>query len=416
MKKIRVIVFLAMAGVGSALGLTACGANFGSGPGPSYEYVSTEMTKLPEKLDYIEGEVFNPSGLEITEKYSHKHNQNRYDKYRWEEESGIFSFSHTGELTEEITSITVTIGMHPAEFIIPITVRRIVSGDFTARAWGRIWGDWNTEIKLVIWDYSGNGGNVTIPAQIEGMPVAVIGDGAFYNNQLTSITIPDSVTYIAGNAFAYNQLTGVTIPNSVTGIGSTAFYDNLLTSVSIGNSVTDIGAGAFGGNQGLTAIHVSPNNQYYKSVDGVVYNKNGTSLIQWPTGKAGPVTIPDGVTGIGESAFSGCSSLVSVTIGNSVTRIEKGAFSGCQLTDITIPNGVTYIGVNAFNGNKLTSVIFPASLHIIDINAFYNNPLISITFASICMTNYAFPEFRDELFQAGTLTRPDTNSTVWTKQ
>lgn len=81
-----------------------------------------------------------------------------------------------------------------------------------------------------------------------GSSAAYIGNQAFQNNSLTSVTIPNSVTSIQGNAFFYNQLTSVTIPNSVTSIGSFAFGYNQLTSVNIGNSVTSIGDYAFSGN------------------------------------------------------------------------------------------------------------------------------------------------------------------------
>ncbi len=84
-------------------------------------------------------------------------------------------------------------------------------------------------------------------------PVTSIEDMAFYNNQLTSVTISDSVTSIGPGAFTSNQLTSVTIPDSVTSIGNVAFSGNQLTSVTIGSSVTDIGYEVFADNQ-LTSV------------------------------------------------------------------------------------------------------------------------------------------------------------------
>jgi len=91
--------------------------------------------------------------------------------------------------------------------------------------------------------------DVNIPSEIGGVGVVAMGGYAFSSNQLTSVTIPNSVTSIGGGAFQGNQLTSVTIPNSVTSIGGGAFSSNQLTSVTIPNSVTSIGGGAFHFNQ-----------------------------------------------------------------------------------------------------------------------------------------------------------------------
>ena len=90
------------------------------------------------------------------------------------------------------------------------------------------------------------------------------------------------------------------------------------------------------------------NNQNYASIDGILYNKEITTLICYPGGKTS-ITIPNSVTSIGEVAFSGCKSLTSITIPNSVTSIKKEAFKGCSsLTSISLPNSVTSIGNEAF--------------------------------------------------------------------
>jgi len=76
---------------------------------------------------------------------------------------------------------------------------------------------------VIITGYRGQGGALVIPGQINGHLVTVVGDEAFFNNRLTSVTIPDSVTNIGDRAFALNYLTNVSIPNSVTSIGVQAF-------------------------------------------------------------------------------------------------------------------------------------------------------------------------------------------------
>ena len=152
--------------------------------------------------------------------------------------------------------------------------------------------------SVTITDYKAEGPKeVVIPDIIDGKKVTSIGASAFSENQLTSVTIPNSVTSIEGWAFEYNQLTSVTIPDSVSSIEIQAFNNNQLTSV----------------------------------------------------------TIPDSVTSIGQSAFKS-NQLTSITIPNSVTSIGIHAFQDNQLTSVTIPDSVTSIGGYAFSDNLLTSV------------------------------------------------------------
>ena len=218
--------------------------------------------------------------------------------------------------------------------------------------------------------------SVTIPDSVTS-----IGNEAFYDcSRLESVTIPDSVTSIGERAFSgcrglksilvadgnknYKSVNGlllskdgktfiqgvngdVTIPDSVTSIGEWAFDDcSGLKSVTIPNSVTSIGERAFSGCRGLKSILVAAGNKNYKSENGLLLSKDGKTLIQ---GVNGDVTIPNGVTSIGQEAFDDCSGLKSVTIPNSVTSIGKRAFSRCRgLKNVIIPDSVTNIGFFAF--------------------------------------------------------------------
>ena len=193
--------------------------------------------------------------------------------------------------------------------------------------------------------------------------VTSIGDDAFeLCSGLTSVTIPNSVTSIGEGAFAgCSGLTSVTIPNSVTSIGKAAFGAcSGLTSVTIPNSVTRIGTGPFSGCSGLTSIVVENENMVYDSRNNcnAIINTATNTLI---AGCKNTI-IPNSVTSIGRSAFSGCSGLTSVTIPGSVTSIEYGAFAYCTgLTSVTIPNSVTSIGDEAFyECTGLTSVTIEA--------------------------------------------------------
>ena len=206
--------------------------------------------------------------------------------------------------------------------------------------------------------------------------VTSIGDAAFSGcSSLTSVVIGDSVTSIGDWAFSgCSSLTSIEIPDSVTSIGEHAFRNcSSLASLVIGDSVTSIGDSAFSDCSSLTSISVDVNNESYCSINGNLYNKDATALIQYAIGKTDmSFTIPNSVTSIGEYAFYYCSSLTSVTIGNSVTSIGSSAFFCCSsLTSVTIGNSVTSIGDAAFLGcTSLTSITIGNSVKSIGNSAF----------------------------------------------
>jgi len=207
-----------------------------------------------------------------------------------------------------------------------------------------------TNGAITITGYTGSGGAVSIPATINGLPVTSVGDYAFYETALTSVTIPNSVTNIGDYAFANSPLTSVTIPASVISIGDGAFF----------------------GCYGLRTITVHSNNPAYTSLNGVLFDKNQTTLFQYPTGNAATsYTIPNSTSTIGSGAFAYCDNLTNVTIPNSVTSIGGAAFEDTAMTSATIPDSVTNIGDEAFAGCwNLTGVIIPDSVTSIGAGVF----------------------------------------------
>ena len=190
------------------------------------------------------------------------------------------------------------------------------------------------EDHVEITDYTGSVGEVVIPAEIEGKPVTVIGDCAFYLcSHLVKIDLPDTLICIGDSAFSECiQLTNLEIPDSVTYIGNGAFYDcTNLNRIEISEHVTEIGYGAFRRCIGLTGIYVDENNPNYSSDDrGVLFTKSKAGLIQAPGDLTYIYTIPDGVYNICDYAFEDCFILASITIPESVGVIGHKAFYRCH--------------------------------------------------------------------------------------
>ena len=166
--------------------------------------------------------------------------------------------------------------------------------------------------------------SVTIPNSVTS-----IGERTFYDcSGLTSVTIPDSVTSIYNFAFQYcSGLTSITIPDSVTSIGGCAFYGcNGLTSVTIGNGVTTIGDSAFGGCSGIESLVVTTGNKKYHSANNCIIETETKKLIVGC--KTSIIPSDDSVISIGGAAFEGCSGLTSITIPDGVTSIGDYAING----------------------------------------------------------------------------------------
>ena len=147
----------------------------------------------------------------------------------------------------------------------------------------------------------------------------------------------------------------------VTSLGNYVFFGQVsLTSVTIPSTITNIGTEPFTWCDQLSAITVDPANPVYSSVNGVLFNKDQTTLVAYPGAVGGSYTIPQSVTTIGDYAFELCASLTSIAIPNSVTNIGIGAFYACtSLPSVMIPNSVTSIGDLAFwSCSGLTGIYF----------------------------------------------------------
>lgn len=254
-----------------------------------------------------------------------------------------------------------------------------------------------------------------------GIPYTVtyIDDSAFASANLNNIIIPIRVTHIGERAFWGNSLSSIVIPDSVTYIGDQAFGNNNFISVTIPKNVTSLGHELFLRCAYLTRIEVDSYNPNYSSYDGVLYNKDQTVLVEFPSGRASlfryspsivaigdyafsgwrakttSLSLPSSITEIGAYAFADCSSLTSITLPNSLERIGESAFSDCRLLEsIDLPEGIECIPDFAFaDCSKITSIVIPDSATSIGKKAFMScGDLTSVTIGSgvTLIDEYAF--------------------------
>lgn len=219
--------------------------------------------------------------------------------------------------------------------------------------------------------YNGTDTVVVIPSKINGVTVTTIGTDAFLGLNITSVTIPASVTEIGANAFA-----GCTNLTSVNYAG-----DWSKLTIQSGNPAVQDAA-----NEQLFDFKFTPDNT---AVIVIRYNGTAADVTIPSRYKGKPVTVIDHV------AFYNNSAVTSVTIPDSVTAIPDYAFGYCsQLTNISIPNSVTFIGFSAFNScTSLKSITLPSSLSTIQSYAFYNCENLKTIRIPVSVTsigNYAF--------------------------
>ncbi len=197
--------------------------------------------------------------------------------------------------------------------------------------------------------------------------VKTIGSYAFYYcTSLRQVIIPDSVTSIGNYAFdSCRSLTSVTIPDSVTSLSYAFRYCDALQTVNLPADLLSIDVRSFIGCTNLTSFAISSGNTYFKTENGILFNKAGTSLLKYPANKSGTsYTIPSTVTTIGANAFYQSQNLTSLTIPASVTSIGGDALCDCpRLQTISVasanPNYRSVDGI-LYNKNKTTLIAYPS--------------------------------------------------------
>ena len=184
------------------------------------------------------------------------------------------------------------------------------------------------------------------------------------NNKYGAYSIPSTVKTLSNLAFfACNNLSDITLPLSLTSLGNQAFsYCKGISTIFIPSSVTTMGSYTFLSSS--CQFSVDENNPNFSGIDGLLFNKNKTVLMQCPTSKIGSYIIPSSVTSISYMGFQDCISLTAITVPPTVTNLVYSVFKNCSgLTSFTIPSTVNSIGSYAFyNCSNLTSIYaFPTT-------------------------------------------------------
>ena len=233
--------------------------------------------------------------------------------------------------------------------------------------------------------YYGDSDDLIIPAELDGRPVASIGDGAFANHiSLSSVTLPEGVISIGDFAFSEAGLNSIILPDTLVSIGDCAFdYCSGLTSVTLPDSLVSMGRNPFNGSA-LTDVVFSPEHPVLEVIDGMLIDKSEKKLLcVFGDQHADSCTVPQGILMIGDYALSGRTTLTRITLPDSLVSIGECAFLDCiALTSVTLPEGVVSIGSEAFSRcHALTSVTLPDSLVSVGILTF--NGCRSLTDVSI---------------------------------
>lgn len=223
----------------------------------------------------------------------------------------------------------------------------------------------------VLVDYKGNESEIVVPDGVTG-----IGEDVFFQKYgIISVHLPEGVTFIGRNAFFSSNIKEINFPKSLKTIDEQAFVGCDMETLIFPAGFEGFDVTAFDGCDKLTEINIDGDGIYFKSIDGVLFSADGTTIVKYPPAKEGTrYVLPDSVTVIADYAFSECNNITRIDIPDRITDIGEGAFTFCQhLVDITLPAGLTEIKEKTFyNCTNLTGVVIPDTVTDIGARAFFS--------------------------------------------
>lgn len=192
--------------------------------------------------------------------------------------------------------------------------------------------------------------------------VTEISDGMFSGaDKLEKIIIPESVEKIGAYAFSScMSLRDINLGENIKYIGEEAFSGTGISEICIPKNVNYVGGGVFSGTD-IQSISVSEENKYYCDIDGVLFNKDKTTLISYPAGRMNSkYTIPEGIVNIEDYAFEHSWNLFEVELTEGIKTIGYRAFSSCRITGYVFPKSLQLVKSEAFlNNSGLTEITIP---------------------------------------------------------
>lgn len=222
-------------------------------------------------------------------------------------------------------------------------------------------------------------GEITIPAIIKNGSVSyrvvAVGKNAFQTSEVTKVTLPNTVREIKNLAFNASDVVEVNLGTGVEKIldGAFSVCRDLEKISEIPASCTYIDGGVFMMNDKLKAINVSADNPAYKSVDGVMFTKAGTKLVNYPNGHGTEYVIPEGTDSIDTNVFSTNQDIAKVTFPSTLKYVGLGAFTYCTAMETNeLPDGLETVCANAFSNCRKMATKVPASIKYIGSMAFNN--------------------------------------------
>jgi len=233
-------------------------------------------------------------------------------------------------------------------------------------------------------------------------------DAFWYRQSLVSVKFPETLTSIDDWAFGCTNLAEITFPETLTHIGDFCFVEVPVTSVTIPASLTSIGEAVFAASDN-TEFSVNGNNPAYKVYEGVLYSKDGATLVAYPRGKTNTsyavpspvstiapyafydeddltsVELPSTLQKIGNDAFEDCEGFTSMTFPNMLHEIEEWAFAYSNLKSLDLSGtSVSKISYSSFEGTMISSLVLSQVVDTVESYAFYGcNELTRVNF-----TNY----------------------------
>ncbi|MCL2861736.1 MAG: leucine-rich repeat protein [Firmicutes bacterium] len=235
-----------------------------------------------------------------------------------------------------------------------------------------------------------------------------IGLNAFSGARFSAVEIPNRATVIGNSAFASNpNLNSVTFAvggTSTINFGTSVFSGSLMSEIKLPQRTGTLAIGAtntFTGMNNLVNIVIEDGSENFSSIEGVLFNADGTELLLFPSARTGAFTIPGTVRYIGAGSFQGNRNLTHITISYGVREVRLNAFNNTFLRNVTFaaaPSGVTpaaelHIGQNAFRNNSfLASVIFEE-------NSFVRTIGQEAFHSSIALTSVILPETLEDVFE-----------------